>query len=274
MTYDGVGLRGLDYEICVYDGSRLKFRGPKIDLNKPYVAFLGGTETFGKFVSDPFPNLLAKHLPAAPVNLGLINGGLDAYLNDPATLDVAKRAELRVVQVIGALNLTNHYFKVHPRRNDRFVCAQDTLKRLFPEVDFTEFHFTRAMLSALRAHSGERYRMVCNELQGIWLARMTVLLKLLGDKTILLWFGSQKPPENGTNTPCDPMLIDADMVNRMREKVSSYVEIVPDRRVIAHDHADMMRTLINPEAATQVLGEGAHLQAAQALQETCVHLMH
>jgi hypothetical protein len=103
MSYGGTGSSGLDYEICEYEGSRLKFRGgPKYDLSKPYVAFLGTTETFGKFVERPFPELLAQHLSASPVNLGLINGGTEAYLSDPEVMKIAKQAKLRVMQVIGA----------------------------------------------------------------------------------------------------------------------------------------------------------------------------
>ena len=100
MSFDGAGLNGLDYDVCAYDGSRLMFRGPKIDVDKPYVAFLGATETFGKFVAQPFPTVLAKHLPAQSLNLGMINAGEDVYLGDPAIVGLAKNANLRVVQVL------------------------------------------------------------------------------------------------------------------------------------------------------------------------------
>ena len=93
MSFDGAGLNGLDCDVCAYDGSRLMFRGSKIDVDKPYVAFLGATETFGKFVAQPFPTVLAKHLPAQSLNLGMINAGVDAYLGDPAIVDLAKKAD-------------------------------------------------------------------------------------------------------------------------------------------------------------------------------------
>ncbi len=273
MTYNVTGLSGLNYELCAYGGSRLRFRGPQRDLSKPYVAYLGTTETFGKFVARPFPSILSEHLPAQPVNLGMINGGLDAYLNDPAALEVAKKADLRVVQIIGALNLTNHYFKVHPRRNDRFLCAHETLTRLFPEVDFTEFHFTKAMLAALKAQSDERYHMVCDELQKMWLARMTVLLTLLGERTVLLWFANQPPPKDAIIDPSDPMLIDADMVERMRQKTSAFVQSIPDPYSLKTDQDDLLQTMTSRAAAKQLMGPNAHVQTAQALQETCMHLL-
>jgi len=82
MSYDGTGLTGIDYDLCSYEGSRLTFRGPRADIEKRYVAYLGATETFGKFVEKPFPNLLADYLPASSLNLGMINGGLDTILGD------------------------------------------------------------------------------------------------------------------------------------------------------------------------------------------------
>lgn len=273
MSYENMGRRVLDYEICAYDGSRLRFRGPKHDLSKPYVAFLGTTETFGKFIAEPFPELAAAHLPADAVNLGMVNGGVDAYLNDPAVLDVARGADLRVVQIMGALNLSNHYFKVHPRRNDRLICPSEALRKLFPEVDFAQFHFTKAMLASLQRRSTNRYKLVCQELQDIWLARMAMLLKLLGHGTVLMWLAGKPPELDAIQTPSDPMLIDADMVTRLRALASAYVEVVPDRDALRHGTKGMHFGVMDEPAAAQMMGPEAHHQAAQALQEPCRALL-
>lgn len=273
MTFDVMGRRLLDYEICVYDGSRLKFRGPKHDLSQPYVAFLGTTDTFGKFIEDPFPDLLATHLSADAVNLGMVNGGIDAYLNDPAILEVARKADLRVIQIMGALNLSNCFYKVHPRRNDRFLGPQETLVRLFPEVDFTEYHFTRAMMEGLRRVSDERYNIVCRELQDIWLARMTMLLKLLGDKTVLMWFAQGLPPNDAISELGEPALIDAELVGRLRRLTRSYVEVVPEPAQRTAEMEGMLFSALDERAARAVMGPSAHLEAARALQETCLHFL-
>lgn len=272
MSFDVMGRRVPDYDICSYDGSRLTFRGPKPDLSRPYVAFLGTTDTFGKLVERPFPELLADHLPVSAVNLGMQNGGVDAYLGDPAVIEVAKQAQLRVVQVIGALNLSNHYFKVHPRRNDRFIAANEGLRRLFPEVDFAHFHFTKAMLNALKDCSDKRYRMVCKELQDIWLARMTMLLTLLGERTILLWIGQKPPVQDATLEPSEPMLVDADMIARMRQKTSTYIEnIQPAPPPV---EGKVLNGSLERVAAGMIMSPSQHVQTAQMLQEACIDLMH
>lgn len=273
MSYDGTGLSGLDYKICEYQGSRLKFRGPKAELGKPYIAFLGATETFGKFIDVPFPDLLSARLSVQTLNLGLINGGVDAYLGDTSIMSLAAGADLRVVQVLGALNQTNHYFKVHPRRNDRFVAPCEALVRLFPEVDFAEFHFTKAMLIALQACSKTRYRMLCQELQKIWLKRMSRLLDELGGPTILLWFAGAKPPKRSIIDPRDPMLVDAKMLAQLRLKATTYVECVPSAGTIDQDEKDQVNIMASPSAMRQIMGPNAHLQTAHALQDVCVQLL-
>lgn len=273
MTYDVMGRRVLDYETCFYEGSRLYFRGPKHDLSRPYVAFIGATDTFGKFIARPFPERVCTHLPEAAVNLGMIGGGIDAYLNDRAILNVAKQAELRVVQVMGALNLSNYYFRVHPRRNDRLIAPQEALTKLYPEIDFAEFHFTKAMLRALKRHCERRYAMVCRELQDIWLARMTMLLALLGEPTVLMWFAHQAPPQDALQNPQEPMLINTDLIARMRGKASAYVEVVPDAQAQAQGTDGMYFGALEEPAAAKLMGSHAHEQAEIALQEPCRHLL-
>ena len=273
MSYDVTGHIGLNYNLCTFEGSRLRFRGPKPDLSNGYVAFLGASETFGKFVQHPYPTLLNKQLPVQAVNLGLINGGADAYLADPAVLTIARNADLRVLLVFGALNQSNHYFKVHPRRNDRFIGACETLIRLFPEVDFTEFHYTKAMLAALHQRSFVRCEMVCKELQNVWLRRMNALLDAISDDTILLWFAASKPSHNAYRDMFDPLLVDAKMIEKIRMRTRCYVEIVPGPRAREGDRSELLDVMVDPAAVDQIMGPNAHGQLAQALQESCLHLL-
>ena len=110
------------------------------------MACIGGTETYGRFVSDPFPALLERRLGGACVNFGSINSGLESILNDPELMRLACGAEACVVQLPGAQNLSNRLYRVHPRRNDRFLGASRMMQAIFDDVDFTQFHFTRHLL--------------------------------------------------------------------------------------------------------------------------------
>ena len=70
MAYAFPGAGALDYFPCRYGTSRLLFRGPRRMLDRPYVALLGGTETYGKYVPQPYPALIEAETGLRMVNLG------------------------------------------------------------------------------------------------------------------------------------------------------------------------------------------------------------
>ncbi len=141
---------GLDYQPCRYGASRTLFRGPAKSLDGRYVAVLGGTEVYGRFVEQPFPDLLERRLNRTTVNFGCMNAGLDVFINDPVIMRACTQAALTVVQIVGAQNMSNRFYTVHPRRNDRFLRPARRMTEIWPDVDFSEIHFTRHLLKTLR----------------------------------------------------------------------------------------------------------------------------
>ena len=80
-------------------------------------------------------------------------------------LSACANAQVTVIQILGAHNMSNRFYTVHPRRNDRFLRASPMLRGIYHDVDFTEFNFTRHMLSRLREISEERFALVVEELK-------------------------------------------------------------------------------------------------------------
>lgn len=232
MTYERQVPGDLDYQLCQYGRSRIRFRGPRAPERGPYLAFLGADETFGRFVPEPYPELIARDLDVACVNLAVPHAGLDLYLNDPAALQVAASAELTVLQVVGAQNMSNRFYRVHPRHNDRFLRASDGLQRLYHEVDFTEFHFITHMLSALHATCQDRFAMVQTELTAAWRARIVSLIDLVGPPVVLLWIAPHSPAEAATNVAgAGPRFVSKDMVDHARQEVAGFVETVVSHEI-------------------------------------------
>ncbi len=228
MAYVFPSEGSLDYYPCQYGSGRVFFRGPRRETEGDYIAVLGGTETYGKFVPTPFADLLEHRLGVPVVNLGCINAGPDLYLNEADVVKIAAKARLNVVQITGAHNLSNRYYRVHPRRNDRFLSATPALRAIFPQVDFTEFSFTRHMLMALQASSRDRFEVVAEELRSVWVARMQQMLTALRSPTVLLWLSDQRPPapEHRVDLARNPILIDSEMIAALRSRVAGYVETV------------------------------------------------
>ena len=267
MAYIFPGEGSLDYYPCRYGSSRLLFRGPRRDIDRAYVAVLGGTETYGKFVPLPFPDLIEQELGLPVANLGCMNAGPDVFLNEAAVMQIAAQASVTVVQILGAQNLSNRYYAVHPRRNDRFLGATPLLRTIFPRVDFTEFNFTRHMLMSLQSASADKFEVVAEELRAAWVTRMKLLLSRLGRRVILLWVSDQAPPSPARRVDLarNPLLIDSEMINAIRAPVAGYVEAVFSAAALSQGVEGMAFAPMEAPAAAGLPGPAAHREVADLL---------
>lgn len=276
MTYAYSGEGSLDYYPCQYGASKLVFRGPKKGFARPYIAVIGGTETYGKFVKNPFPKVLEEIGGCSVVNFGLMNAGPDVFLNAPEVLDIASGAVLTVVQTVGAQNLSNSFYSVHPRRNDRFVRASSRLQNLYHEVDFTEFHFTRHMLQNLFQISPHRFVEIAVELQSTWAQRMVQLMRAIRGPTLLLWMGNAPPPQAAAATaPYDAqILVNAGMVGKLRSHASAYLEVIASAAAVAEGTGSMSFGPMEHSVAVNVPGPLAHREVAIAIANTVPRLIN
>lgn len=249
--------------LCRYDPSRLSFRGPRRRLDREYIAYLGGAETFGRFLEAPFPALLEDLTGTMSVNLGCVNAGVDAFIKDETVLEICRGAQGVVMEVVGAQNMSNRFYTVHPRRNDRFLSPSTVLQQLFRDVDFSEFTFTRHMLSSLAELDPERFTIVIEELRIAWLARMRSLLQEIGRPVMLFLFSGETSGE--TLLGCDPLFISAGMLDVLRDEGASIVEFAPSPRAVAQGRAEMRLEPGDVAAAAGLLGPTAHRQAAAHL---------
>ena len=266
MTYERMDERELDYSPYRYGSSRLLFRGPRRRMEGDYIAVLGGTETYGRFIEKPYPALIEATTGLKMVNFGCVNAGVDAFLRDSDVLAACRNAQASVIQVLGAHNMTNRYYAVHPRRNDRFLRASPLMKTIFREVDFTEFNFTRHMLSTLKSVSPEKFAILTDELKAAWVARMRLLLARLGSRTVLLWMADHSPAEDGAPVSLDrdPLLIDRAMIDAISPQAGSYVQVVN----VANAQSSGVGVSLSPydaAAAAGLPGPAVHEEVAKAL---------
>ena len=253
----------LDYNVCRYGSSRMLYRGPKKRLNNNYIAFLGGSETYGKFVATPYPQLLEDQVGIDCVNLGCLNAGIDAILQDESLLSICNRAELTVIQVMGASDISNRFYTVHPRRNDRFIQASPLMERMFPNLDFVEFNFTRHLLVHAKQRHPEQFQLLVKNLQETWIVRMRQLIQRLQGNVLLLWVGegnsSTKPLKS------EPYLVTRRMLDSVRIKAKGYVEVIYSQDVKSLGTEGMHFLDHEFEAAKRLPGPVAHRAIADAL---------
>ena len=225
MIRQTLSSEGWGFAPCRYGSSRLTFRGPPRPLDGRHIAFVGGSETVGRNVEEPFPMLIEQELGEVCVNFGLANASVEASLDDPLVGNACRDAVLTVVTVTGAANISNRLYSVHPRRNDRFLKPSASLRAVFPEVDFTEICFTRHLLMTLHATAPERFEVVREELRIAWGARMRTFLDRIGPRVVMVWFPSG--PATGKEGPLgsDPLFVTEAMVAALRPYVRAVVAV-------------------------------------------------
>lgn len=247
---------------------RLKLRDTAPISHAPYVAFVGGTDIFGKYIRAPLPELVGQNLPKMQsLNLGCLNAGPDAFLNDAAAIHLAQDAQVCVVQIMGAHNMSNRYYAVHPRRNDRFLRATGLLRQSFPSIDFTEFSFTRHMLETLARESPDQFALLVHEVQLAWVARMRMLIRKIGTDVILLWFAERSVPKRmpPIGLGPDPLFVEAWMLDALRDEVVHLVDATPGEAALEAGPEGMMVPEGEARIAAEMLGPAAHRDAARAL---------
>ncbi len=263
MAFVHPGDGALDYFPCHYGRSRLTFRGPSRDLSREYLVSLGSSETYGRFVVAPFPALLEENSESRrqPWHAEC---RADVYLGDRGAIEVAAGAHLAVLQVMGAQNMTNRYYTVHPRRNDRFVAATPLLRSMYRDVDFTEIHFTRHLIQTLWSRGPDRFAPIAAELKSLWVERMTAILLRLPARRILFWTADRPPPDTAGD-PMQPLaLVDRAMIEAIRPMPPPMSNTSPARGKGRRVRA--MRFLPGEERAVhEVPNPAAHQEAAARL---------
>jgi len=268
MTYVHPGRNALDYYPCRYGSSKLQFRGPYKSPTGRYCTAFGGSETYGKFVAEPWPTLLEGRLGLPVLNFGYLNAGVDVFLNDPQITTIAAKARLSVVQLLAPHNMNNRFYAVHPRRNDRFLRASAGMQALFHEVDFTEFNFTGHMLAALATRCPDRFAAMAAELKAAWVARTRNLLERIGGRVLLLWVRPQ-----GDTSLVDPVPLGHDIVAAVSPLALETVVVDPSAAAWGAGLAGMQFDPLEEPAAAEMPGPMVHAEIAEALAPHMLRLL-
>jgi hypothetical protein len=224
MSFQHHGADAICFAPCHYADLSTAFRGPERDLSGDYIACVGGAGMFGKFVDWSLPDLIEQSLGVPAANLGQVNGGLD-FMSTPGMIALARGASATVVDLVGAHNLSNRFYAVHPRRNDRVVRCSRLLQQAFPDLDLSDVHFTRHLLTLMQATAPDRAETVIEDLRCAWMERMHRLLAMLPGPVILLWLGGGPIPQRAED-PAGPIpFVDTVMVDQVAQGADDLIVI-------------------------------------------------
>ncbi|WP_339108115.1 DUF6473 family protein [Thioclava sp. GXIMD4216] len=265
MAFEYPGDGALDYFPCRYGKSKLLFRGPRRRLDVPFVSAIGGSETYGKFVETPWPELVEQKIGMQVVNFGYLNAGIDVFLHEPQMTEILQKSHVSVIQLMGAQNMSNRFYAVHPRRNDRFLRASNLMRAVFNDVDFTEFNFTRHMLTALQRRAPDRFDSLAQELQMAWVSRMNKLLDRIPGRKVLLSLHDYGDPAQNDPLGPEPLMVTKDMLDQVRSRADVVVEIEPSMQARRSGTEGMHFAAMEEPAALTMPGPQVHDEIAEAL---------
>ncbi|MBT0959216.1 hypothetical protein IV417_17650 [Alphaproteobacteria bacterium KMM 3653] len=265
LAFNRLDQTGLDYDLCSYGSSRLRFRGPEKSTAHPYLTFMGGDETFGKFAPKPFPELIERQTGVTALNLGCTGAGLDTLLSDNALLPLASGAVCTVLQVMGAHAMSNDYYSVHPRRNDRFLSPGAKLLSLFPAVDFTEISFTRHLHFTLAEKSPEKHRRLVTAIQCTWIDKMKQVLASIGGPVILLRIQPGGRLHDTSALGPDPLFVTDDMMAQLAPVTAATLQFEPSLEARRKNMDGMVYGELQAPMAAELPGPSVQREIALGL---------
>ena len=262
----------LDYQTYRFGRSKQRFRGPKPNLDDPYIAFIGGSEPFGKFVPDPFPSQLQERLSYQCANWGTPGAGPSFFLRDPVVLEACSNAKACVITVMGAVAMSNRLYSVFKRRNSRVREISKMLDALYPDMSLGDFRFAHNMLRKMHQKDPKKFEVVETELRSAWVARMRELMEEIETTRVLVWMSSRAPEEEPKASVPESFIAAPAFVNReMLEAVAPMADVLVeyvaghgvahmpgDGRVFSEEQAD---------AALRYPGTTMHTQLADLLED-------
>lgn len=240
---------------CNYGLSKVPFRGPARPTDGRFIAVVGGSDVFAKYIEQPFSDLIETAIGEVCVNLGCQSAGPDVFLQDTAVQSLCHDAAAIILQVLAVPNQSNAFYKVHPRRNDRFIAPTKKLTALFPEIDFTDIAFTGHLIERLRGIDESRFMIVLTHLRDTWVRRMTTLASMANGPVILLLM------KDKTGHPAQ-RFVTPEMIDQLLPNVTECVELYGE----VGDLDGMSFAPLDEINAGVALGLKAHRKIAKAVR--------
>ncbi len=270
MSYHQTGAAVPEDSVCQYGASKLRFRGPSRALDGSYLACIGGDETFGRFVERPYAAILEGLLDSKCVNFGSLLCGVEALCGDSTLVELANASDLCVLQLPGALGQSNRFYRVHPRRNDRFLSPTPDLLTLYPEVDFTDVHFVRHLLGLLHSYSDARFEIVVHELRKKWVETLGTFLQAIRPPVVLLNLQVDGEIAHEVAGPlgCEPVYVDTEMLEALRPHSADVVSMSVRISGESDELEDMLFGTLQQPMAEHMIGPATHRRIAETLSRS------
>ncbi|MEL6554336.1 MAG: DUF6473 family protein [Cyanobacteria bacterium J06621_11] len=217
----------VDYKIWKLWTQKAAFllRGPKPMQLSPggYCTSLGAAFTFGRFVAQPYAQLLGETLGISSLNLGFSGVGPSFY-NYPqnqALIDLMNRSKFVTISIFSGRSQSNSLFRTARHSQERYILSNGTKV----PADF-------AYQNLLETADRETVAALVTETRAAYMQEFSKLLAKITVPKVLVWFSRRSPDyEEGYDNLFAllsgfPHLVNRPMVETLKPLCDTYVEHV------------------------------------------------
>lgn len=156
----------------------VRYRGPKVDFDKPYAVCVGSAHTFGRYVAKPFPLLLWDYTGLQFLNLGYGGVGASDFANSKSQLDLINRASFAIVQILSGRSVSSSVFST-----------------IFGRCGFYQgrFFYAEDFVDHLIRNEPQKIDQYITETRRAFVQDTKTLLRRITVPTLLFYFSSRQP---------------------------------------------------------------------------------
>lgn len=182
--YQKVDRNIIDYNIYNFQG--LELRGPELKSNK-YIAYIGASQTFGRYCTTPYSHILEKKLDLETLNFGIGGKGPNFFLQNQKIMEAVNKAELVIIQVLSGRSIGNSVFQSLDggMHGIRLIDG----KKMRSDSIFSELISGKDE----RGLSKEFMADLVKEIRNNYVDEMIKLLKAIQPPKVLFWFSTRTP---------------------------------------------------------------------------------
>lgn len=227
--YQAVDEDVVDYQYFTLPDVPFRYRGPAPESLNPgsFFCTLGAAQTFGRFCTKPFPNIVSEAINIPVFNMGYSGAGPSLYLSSRPLINIVNSASFAIIQVMSGRSEGNSLMRCDTGRN--IVTWLPTGEECFTE---------KAFRNLLADYNEDEVMKVVRESRDNWLKHMVKLLDSINVPKILLWISERDPKYNpvvngklydllGTF----PHLVDDIMIEKISKHVDDVVFSISNRGV-------------------------------------------
>ena len=241
MSYQSVDKEVIDYQIYCLGQEKNPFRGPKVNLyDTSYISFLGAAQTFGRFVENPFPKIVANSMKLPCLNLGIAGCGPEFYIRQKDLINIINQSKIAVIQVMSGRSVTSPWIQIDPIVNANLRPNPSLFSGLPHKYDNGAFRPAYETFSYIyKELDKNQMKEMIEEHRQCWVNRMIQLAKLLTVPKILFYFSRRKPEYESDYSSMEgifgedvggfPQLVNQGMLNSVKPHFTMYLECVSDR---------------------------------------------